>query len=75
MLPHEVQQLLLPTKQIIFRPNSTPLTTGRVIYWRDRIFRGMEAPPPEVPLLDVRVERDAGAAAAPAAQDAWAPLP
>lgn len=57
LLPQEVQRLS-PKRQIIFRAGLPPMLTGRVIYWKDPLFRHLEAEPPEVPMLKVHIARD-----------------
>jgi len=58
LLPQEVQRLP-KSQEIVYRPGMQPIRCKRVVYYRDPLFAGLEAEPPEVPLLNVHVARDA----------------
>lgn len=62
LLPQEVQRLA-PEKEIVFRPGMEPVSAERIVYHKDRFFRHLEEAPPDVPALNVTVERDDGASA------------
>ncbi|KAA5609601.1 type IV secretory system conjugative DNA transfer family protein [Rhodovastum atsumiense] len=57
LLPQELQRLP-PHEMIVLRPSLPPLKLDRIIYYTDPAFRDLLAPPPVVPRLQLRVERD-----------------
>jgi hypothetical protein len=57
LLPQEVQRLPRD-EMIVLRPTLPPLKLSRIVWYTDPWFRRMSGDPPEVPRLQIAVERD-----------------